>query len=102
MRAVGEEGNKLMPIARHLAVDCGLTYPNADEIDQQFIQGLSVPGGAKQSYDEIFARAMKSVSGVWIAIEAAIFRDNAGALAALHDWNLDSGKDETGAISFWN
>jgi hypothetical protein len=99
---IGEESNKLVPFARHVAVNCGLAYPNANEIDKQYIEKLAVPGGAKQHYDEIFARAMKSVGVVWIALEAAIFRDNAGALAAIRDWNLDSGKDETGKLAFWS
>lgn len=102
---IAEEGNRLVPLARHLAVNCGLTYPLAAEIDGEYLQDLRVPAGAttrKMSYDQVFARAMGAVSGVWVAIEAAVYRDEPGALHAIRNWNLDTGRDEAGRLAFWN
>ena len=99
---IGEEGNRLLPLARHLAVDCGLTYPLAKEIEGEYLQDLRVPGNRTMSYDQVFARAMGAVSVVWVAIEAAVFRDDAAALDSIRNWNLDTGRDESGKLAFWN
>lgn len=98
---IGEEGNRLMPLARHVFVGCGLTYPLASEVDPQYILNLAAPGGKTVSYDELFDHAIESVSKVWIALEGAVYRDDAAALEWIGNWNLDSGKDEAGNYAFW-
>jgi hypothetical protein len=99
---IGEEGNRLMPIARHVGVDCGLTYPLVTEIEQTYIRDLRVPGNKSMDYDDIFDHAMESVSGVWVAIEAAVFRGNQAMLASIGNWNLDTGQDGSGRFAFWS
>jgi hypothetical protein len=98
---IGEEGNQLMPLARHVAVGLGLTYPLAAEVDPEFVQNLRVPGNRTMHYDQIFEHAMESVSVVWVAIEKAVFRGEQSALAAIGNWNLDSGQDAAGKFVFW-
>ena len=54
---IAEDGNKLLPAARHLAVDSGMTYPAVKDIDHTFISDLKVPGGKRN--DEIFETRSK-------------------------------------------
>ena len=68
---IGEEGNHLMPISRHLAIDCGLTYPPVNAIDLQYIKALKTPAG-NLDYDEIFNRAKQNVSHIWSLIAQAV------------------------------
>lgn len=100
---IGEEGNRLMPIARHVAVNCGLTYPALAEVDHpEYITSLKVPGGNTQHYDEIFERAIESVGEAWSAVERAIFRQDAAAAGLFGSWNLDTGLDENNRLVFWS
>jgi hypothetical protein len=99
---IAEEGNKLIPIARHVAVNCGLTYPNPDEIDGQFIKNLKVPGDKQQGYDTIFDNAIKNVGEVWWMIAAGVLGGNQDYLARLGSWNLDTGLDANGRMVFWS
>ena len=99
---IGEEGNKLLPLARHVAVNLGLTYPLFAEVDQAYVSNLRVPGNRTMSYDELFEHAMESVSGVWVAIEKAVFGGDPSGLAAIGNWNLDSGQDAAGKFAFWS
>lgn len=98
---IGEEGNKLLPIARHVAVNCGLTYPLTSEIDAQYTLGLRAPNGGALDYDEIFNRAMQSVGRMWSGVERAVFMNDAAQLAFLGDWNLDTGRDRSDRLVFW-
>lgn len=100
---IAEEGNKLMPIARHVAVDAGLTYPNVDEINHaEYITQLKVPSGGTQHYDQIFDRALESVGKVWTSIERSIFQKDVTALAFIGNWNLDTGRNMTDdKLVFW-
>jgi hypothetical protein len=98
---IGEEGNRLMPIARHLAVDCGLTYPDCDDIDQQFIKSLKVPNG-QMDYDAIFNKAIDSAGSIWSLIARGVFGGDGTYHAQIGHWNLDTGKDAHGRYVFWN
>ncbi len=98
---IGEEGNHLLPIARHVAVNCGLTYPLASEVDAQYIVNVAAPGGLRLHYDQIFDRAMQSVGRVWSAIERAVFGNEPAQASIFGNWNLDTGRDETGRLVFW-
>jgi hypothetical protein len=97
---ISEEGNHLMPISRHLAVDCGLTYPSVQKIDKQYIKSLKVPTGT-MDYDDIFDKAIHSVSHVWALIALGVFTNDTTYLAQVTNWNLDTGKDEAGKYVFW-
>lgn len=98
-----EEGACLLPAARHLAVDCGLTYPNPAEIDRQYIDQLRVPGVAgHMDYDAIFEQAIGMVAGMWSWIARAVYNDNPPDLARLGNWNLDTGRDEADHYVMWS
>lgn len=98
---IGEEGNHLMPISRHLAIDCGLTYPPVNAIDLQYIKALKTPAG-NLDYDEIFNRAKQNVSHIWSLIAQAVFASDEAYLTQVSNWNLDTGKNEAGSFVFWN
>lgn len=97
---IGEEGNKLWPIARHVAVNCGLTYPSPNQLDKQFLEGLATPEGNKH-YDEIFNRALENVTKMWTHLAKAVFNGDEGYRAAIGNWNLDTGRDENNRYVFW-
>ncbi|MBI5891841.1 MAG: zinc dependent phospholipase C family protein [Nitrosomonadales bacterium] len=98
---VAEEGGKLSPCARHLAVDCGLTYPETGSIDTGFIKGLSVPGG-KMDYDELFDQAIGNVKAMWSLIWTGVFAGNTDYQAGFGEWNLDTGRDNSNQLVFWS
>lgn len=99
---IAEEGNHLFPIARHVAVDQGLTYPATDEIDlDAFIRRLSVPGGYL-SYDEIFDKAIRHVVEGWHLVATGVFDDDTRYQTAFGHWDLDTGKDGNGRIVLWS
>lgn len=100
---IGEEGNRLMPIARHIAVNCGLTYPAVEDIDHaEYVTALEVPTGKKAHYNQIFDRAIESVGKAWRAIERAVYQDDHQSPGFFGNWNLDTGRDETGRLVFWS
>ena len=97
---IGEEGNKLWPIARHVAVNCGLTYPSQDQLDKQFLEGLATPEG-KKHYDDIFNRALENVTNMWTHLAKAVFNRDERYRSAIANWNLDTGRDENRRYVFW-
>lgn len=97
---VAEEGNKLFPSARHLAVNSGMTYPEVAEIDNTFIRGLGVPGG-KMDYDEIFDKAIENVKIIWSMIWRGVFAGDKDFETKLGKWNLDTGRDDKQNLVFW-
>jgi hypothetical protein len=99
---IAEESTQLVPFARHVAVGLGLAYPLSSEVDPTYLRDLRVPGGGTMHYDDIFNHAMESVSAVWVAIEKAVFHGEQSALAAIGNWNLDSGQDAAGKFAFWS
>lgn len=96
-----EEGDKLLPLARHVAVECALTYPPEDDIDEQYIKALNIPNGGKMDYDEIFDKAITEVGYAWKIIGDAVFTDDSEYQAFLGDWNLDNGRDTNDSLVFW-
>lgn len=97
---IGEEGVNLIPLARHVAVNQGLTYPRFDEIDQQYIQNLQTPQG-RMDYDAIFNQALENVLHVWGWVASGVFDNDQTYLAEIGNWNLDTGRNEAGAYVFW-
>lgn len=97
---IGEEGNRLLPIARHVAVGLGLTYPAPKDIDPQYIKNLQVPNG-RQNYDQIFDFAINNVGQVWSWLAKGIMNADEPMLARLGNWNLDTGR-ENGHFVFWS
>lgn len=97
-----EEGSSLPEIARHVAVGSGLTYPEPSEIDTAgYIAALETPEGP-MPYDAIFDRALANIAEVWTMIGVDMVNKKIERLAALGDWNLDTGRDQgTGDYVFW-
>lgn len=98
---IAEEGNQLHPLARHVAVNAGLTYPRSDEIDFQYIENLQVPNGCLH-YDSIFDRALSNVAHVWSLIGAGVMQGDERYVSAIGNWNLDTGRDPNGRLVFWS
>lgn len=98
---VAEEGGKLSPYARHLAVDCGMTYPETGQIDMSYIRGLKVPGGS-MDYDELFDTAIDNVKDLWSLIWTGVFAGDQRYRTRLGLWNLDTGRNEANQLVFWN
>lgn len=98
---IGEEGDKLLPISRHVALDCGLTYPKLKQVQKQYIKSLKVPFGS-MDYDDIFDKAIISVSHIWQLVAKGVFANDIAYLSQIGNWNLDTGKDEAGNYVFWS
>ena len=99
---ISKEGIKLMPIARHVAVDCGLTYPAPNEIDKNnYITSIEVPG-CRMSYDDVFDKATRHVIEGWHLIADAVFGNDTRYQTAFGCWDLDTGCDPTGKIVLWS
>lgn len=96
-----EEGNKLPPFARHVAVNIGLTYPAIADLDKQYLEGLATPLGP-MNYDQIFERAMENVLAAWSYIASAVFKNDNTYQTAAINWNLDTGRDDKGSYVYWN
>jgi len=97
---LAEEGYRMPLLARHLAVDCGMTYPAVADIDQCYIRNLETPDGV-MDYDQVFDKALGNVSAMWAVIGKAIFEDDQAYLTTIGNWNLDTGKDKAGNFAFW-
>jgi hypothetical protein len=97
---IAEEGNRLCPLARHVAAGLDLMYPAADQIDMGYIINLRVPGGGTQEYEAIFDRAIQSVGSFWQMIARGVLAGDDGRLAAYRSWNLDIGCEET--LVYWS
>jgi hypothetical protein len=97
---VGEEGNHLFPLARHIAVDAGLTYPRFEEVKSEFLQDLETPNGPMH-YDDIFNKAVKHASDVWKWVATGVLENNDDYLSRIDNWNLDTGRNQSGNYVFW-
>ena len=97
---IAEEGNKLFPLARHVAVDLGLTYPAEENIDNQYINDLRTPIGI-DDYDAIFDKAVDNVGRLWSIVSRGILEGDNSYMEAIGNWNLDTGEDPNGKIVFW-
>jgi hypothetical protein len=95
-------GNRLCPIARHVAVNCGLSYPAAALVDHvQYLDQLDTPHGPL-AYDAIFEKALRHVSEGWHLVADAVFAGGSAYQTAFWNWSLDTGKDASGRIVFWD
>lgn len=99
--SVVEENDKLFPLARHVAVNNGLTYPTQEMIDNQYISGLKVPMDGIMHYDDIFDKAIHEVLKGWKILATAIFIGSEEYETYLANWNLDNGRDANGDLVFW-
>jgi hypothetical protein len=95
-----EEGNVLPPFARHVAANIGLTYPAIADLDKQYLKDLATPLGA-MNYDQIFDRAMENVLVAWSHIANAVFKNDDTYQTSAVNWNLDTGRDDSGGYVYW-
>jgi hypothetical protein len=99
---LAEEGNRLFPLARHVAVNQGLTYPSVDQIELNvYINNLSVPGD-HMSYDEVFDKAIRHVVEGWHLVAVGVFSNDNSYQASFGHWNLDTGKDQNEHLVLWS
>lgn len=97
-----EEGNRLFPLARHVASDQGLVYPLPSEIKRTYIDSLATPTGNNMRYDDIFDKALGHVIHVWQIVATAIFEKDERFQTEIGNWDLDTGMDPNGKFVFWS
>ncbi len=86
--------------SRHtITTSLGLQYPPEPQLE--FCESLSTPGGVQMSYDDIFNKAKENVHEHWGFVLRACLTDDVIDLSCFKNWNLDTGKDEQGNITFW-
>ena len=98
---IAEEGNKLLPLARHVAAGKALVYPNRDEVKNTYINGLNTPSGS-MDYDGVYGRAIVNVGTMWASVSKSVIDHDGVELASLGTWNLDTGRDEDGHLVYWS
>lgn len=103
-----EEGNKMLPLSRHVAVDTGLTYPPASRVDkEEYVDKLQVshnPSSVEYlSYDEIFDKAVNNVRDIWEIVAVGIFSEDTRYLTQIGEWDLDTGRNRAdNTLVFWS
>lgn len=96
------DGFYLLPISRHVAVDCGLTYPHPGDVDHKaYIDRLNTPNGP-MSYDAIFEKALSHIVRGWQLIGDAVFADSTLYRSTFGNWNLDTGLDSNNKMVLWD
>lgn len=97
----GGNGYHLLPLSRHVAVDCGLTYPLLKDVNrQEYIDSLATPSGP-MSYDQIFDKALAHVVRGWQLIGDAVYGSSPLYLTAFWNWDLDTGLDTNNKLVLW-
>lgn len=96
-----EEGNRLFPLARHVAAGLALVYPLPSEVNRTYIDSLETPTGARMSYDQIFDKAQSHVADVWGTVAKGIFEKSSEFETAIGNWDLDTGMDSNKKLVFW-
>jgi hypothetical protein len=99
--------SRLVPFARHVCDGAGLSYPETDKVDMQYIQNLQVPtndgSDRRMDYDTIFDFAIQKIRRAW--------RDVSRHALGIEDldyfrggeWDLDTGRDTAAAdkLVYW-
>lgn len=98
---IAENGGWLVPLSRHIVGDPGMFYPSREDVDLQYIHSLEVPSGERMDYDEIFEKALANVVDRWRAIARSVLDGSEEFVAAVGNWNLDTGRDEAKRLVFW-
>ncbi|GKS90136.1 zinc dependent phospholipase C family protein [Acidovorax sp. SUPP2539] len=93
---------ELFPFARHVAANSGLVYPKLDQVSTMYVKDIMTPEGAMDYY-VLFDKAISNILKVWLGLDSALSRNDTASLAALEDWNLDTGRSvTTGKYVFWS
>ena len=99
-RMLGMAGNgRFIPLGRHMVADQGLVYPKTP--DDDYIRQLRIPGGGHMDYQDIFDKARANVRRCWAQLALYCLTDTAEDLSFIRNWNLDTGRDETGRTTMW-
>ena len=85
--------------SRHMSVGDGFLYPANPETS--YIKKLQTPGGGSMSYLNIFRKARNNVREYWAIVTRACLAEDETGLPLIKNWDLDTGKDENGVITFW-
>ncbi|WP_428025922.1 zinc dependent phospholipase C family protein [Arcobacter sp.] len=99
---ISEEGNSLFPLARHIAVKQGLTYPSKNMIEEQYIKNIKVPHDKRMDYDKVFDKAIQEVLKSWKLLGDAVYTNNNEHVTFFDNWNLDNGRDKNSNLVFWS
>lgn len=99
---IAEEGNRLIPLARHVAAGLALMYPLPSEVKRDYINALGTPTMGTLSYDQIFDKALGHVAEIWGIVARGIFEQDRQYQTSIGDWNLDTGMDPSGKLVFWS
>ena len=96
--------SRLVALARHIApgVLDGSVYPLAEDVEDQYIKNLEVPGGQRMTYDAIFDKGVANVLRAWAVVASDVLVGTASAEGFLRNWNLDTGEDEAKIKTFWS
>jgi hypothetical protein len=98
---IAEEGNRLLPIARHVAADIvGLEYPAMHEVESDYIEDLETPYG-RMNYNDLFGATIENISRGWRDIAQVAMGSDPSQLAWIGNWDLDSGRNEEGVLVLW-
>ncbi|MDR0476790.1 MAG: zinc dependent phospholipase C family protein [Desulfobulbaceae bacterium] len=90
---------QLLACSRHMALGDGLLYP-ATPADS-YIYNLHTPGGGSMPYLDIFKKARANVRKYWAIVALACLAEDETGLPRIKNWNLDTGKDAAGTLTFW-
>lgn len=93
-----EEHFRLIPFARHVIYEQGLTYP--EEPRPEHINHIPTPANLME-YDQVFDKALDEVGLMWDKIAKAIFDDDQTVLAKLPNINLDTGLRTREEYYYW-
>jgi hypothetical protein len=101
MDKVVEEGYRLIPLARHIMVDLlAATLPDMVDAEKEFYENLKTPEGLRD-YEQVIDLALSNLMKAWEAIGADVVNHLNHQLAAIPDFNLDTGKDAAGVLYWW-
>jgi hypothetical protein len=105
---IAEEGNHMLPLSRHVAVDMGLTYPSVRKINKnEYINSLQISHDPAfpqfLSYDEIFDKTVSNVLGIWEIVASGISSNDTRYLTQIGEWDLDTGRNQQDEkLVFWS
>ncbi|MDO9082483.1 MAG: zinc dependent phospholipase C family protein [Humidesulfovibrio sp.] len=100
----GVADEKLVAMARHVIPWLkSVVYPLPQHLEKtEYIDSLAVPGGGVMNYDEVFLRAVGNIQRGWAAVGSSVLDGTGAAEQFLQNWNLDTGRDEAGNLTFWS
>ncbi|WP_417913800.1 zinc dependent phospholipase C family protein [Candidatus Electronema sp. JM] len=97
---LAENGGRLMPFARHVAANAGLTYPA--EPDPKYVLKLELPiQGSKMDFEEIFNKVLLHIANFWGHLSLAL-QGQPSPLDNMDGWSLDEGLDRNQRFVFWS